>query len=98
MGRPHVYFTKYIAMFSDRRRIATEVRQRIRDHHAVATTTDFTMMTLPEELAPVHRMDSVTDGTGYNYPWHGADDKYRNRGNLQPDFTDGNPSPESVKP
>ncbi|KAK7927649.1 hypothetical protein PG985_004647 [Apiospora marii] len=94
MGRPHAYFTKYMAMFSDRRKIATEVRQRIRDQHAVTTTTDFTMTTLPEELAPVHRHDSGIDGTGYDYPRHGADGGYRNRGDLQPGVINENPAPK----
>ncbi|KAK8059812.1 hypothetical protein PG996_009742 [Apiospora saccharicola] len=61
MGRPHAYFTKYKAMFSDRRKIATTVRRRIRDNQVTTTTTDFTTTTMLDELAPVHRMDSGID-------------------------------------
>ncbi|KAK8080062.1 hypothetical protein PG997_007880 [Apiospora hydei] len=64
MGRSRAYFTKHIAIFSDRRKIATTVRRRIRKNQAMTTTTtttDFTTTTLPEELSPVHRMDSGID-------------------------------------
>ncbi|KAK7956682.1 uncharacterized protein PG986_005904 [Apiospora aurea] len=61
MGRSRTYFTKHIAIFSDRRKIATTVRRRIRKNQAMTTTTNFTTTTPPEELSPVHRMDSGID-------------------------------------
>lgn len=94
MGRPHAYFTKCKAMFSDRRKIATTVRLRIRDNQGTTATTDFTTTTLPEELAPVHRMDSRIDGMTYNHSQCGADDGYHVRSDVRPGVTVENPAPK----
>ncbi|KAK7998198.1 mitochondrial protein [Apiospora arundinis] len=74
MGRSRSFVTKHKAIFSDRRKIATIIRLRIKENQGTTTTTtNFTTMTTrPEELTVVHRLDSGTDGMAYNYPCHSA--------------------------
>ncbi|KAK8105787.1 hypothetical protein PG999_009146 [Apiospora kogelbergensis] len=73
-GRSRAFVTKRMAIFSNRRQIATGVRRRIKDNQ-VTTTTDFTTVaTQPEGLTTVHQLDSRIDGMACYHPSEGTND------------------------